>query len=208
MKDKINPKLEEGDRIVLIMMPGETDISYGDKGTVSKVNNVHSFIQYFVDWDNGSRLALIEELSDESKTVDKWMKEEDFNEMIERKKNRNIQESQISDLSDDSFLLKHFNMLFLKRYLNKLRESSVVNMFAAAPYLYMGKERLAHEHKYNDTNEAFDELVEMADKAQGEMVNGVISIIEEENKEVTVERINSYLRRYSPKIISFYSNYF
>ena len=52
MKDKINPKLEEGDRIVLIMMPGETDISYGDKGTVSKVNNVHSFIQYFVDWDN------------------------------------------------------------------------------------------------------------------------------------------------------------
>ena len=32
--------------------------------------------------------------------------------------------------------------------------------------------------------------------------------IEEENKEVTVERINAYLRRYSPKIISFYSNYF
>jgi hypothetical protein len=40
------------------------------------------------------------------------------------------------------------------------------------------------------------------------MVNGVISIIEDENKEVTVERINAYLRRYSPKIISFYSNYF
>jgi hypothetical protein len=72
----------------------------------------------------------------------------------------------------------------------------------------MGKERLAHEHKYNDTNEAFDELLDMANKAQGEMVNGVISIIEDENKEVTVERINAYLRRYSPKIISFYSNYF
>jgi hypothetical protein len=72
----------------------------------------------------------------------------------------------------------------------------------------MGKERLAHEHKYNDTNEAFDELLDMANKAQGEMVNGVISIIEDENKEVTVERINAYLRRYAPKIISFYSNYF
>jgi chromosome condensin MukBEF MukE localization factor len=99
-------------------------------------------------------------------------------------------------------------MLYLKKYLNKLRESSVVNMLAASPYLYMGKERLAHEHKYNDTNEAFDELLDMANKAQGEMVNGVISMIEDENKEVTVERINAYLRRYSPKIISFYSNYF
>jgi len=55
MKDKINPRLEEGDRIVLIMMPGETSVSYGDRGTISKVNHAHSFIQYFVDWDNGSR---------------------------------------------------------------------------------------------------------------------------------------------------------
>ena len=134
--------------------------------------------------------------------------ESEFDEMRERKMKKNIQENHSTDLTLHSLLVKHFNMLYLKKYLNKLRESSVVNMFAAAPYLYMGKERLAHEHKYNDTNEAFDELVEMADKAQGEMVNGVISIIEEENKEVTVERINSYLRRYSPKIISFYSNYF
>jgi hypothetical protein len=128
--------------------------------------------------------------------------------MIERKKNRNIQESQISDLSDDSFLLKHFNMLFLKRYLNKLRESSVVNMFAAAPYLYIGKERLAHEHKYSDTNEAFDELLDMADQAQREMVSGVINILEEENKELSSENINSKLKRYSPKIIKFYAKYY
>jgi hypothetical protein len=40
------------------------------------------------------------------------------------------------------------------------------------------------------------------------MVNGVISILEDENKEVTVENINSALRRYAPKIISFYANYF
>ncbi len=30
----------------------------------------------------------------------------------------------------------------------------------------------------------------------------------EQNKEVTVENINSALRRYAPKIISFYANYF
>ena len=200
MKSKLNPKLKEGDRIVLIDMTDEPTLSFGDKGTFTGVHKGGGFNQYKVKWDKGGSLYMLDD--------DKWMKEEDFNEMIERKKNRNIQESQISDLSDDSFLLKHFNMLFLKRYLNKLRESSVVNMFAAAPYLYMGKERLAHEHKYSDTNEVFDELLDMADQAQREMVSGVISILEEEDKELSSENINSKLKRYSPKIIKFYAKYY
>ena len=200
MKSKLNPQLKPGDRIVLIDMTDEPTLSFGDKGTFTGVHKGGGFNQYKVKWDKGGSLYMLDD--------DKWMKEEDFNEMIERKKNRNIQESQISDLSDDSFLLKHFNMLFLKRYLNKLRESSVVNMFAAAPYLYMGKERLAHEHKYSDTNEVFDELLDMADQAQREMVNGVISILEEEDKELSSENINSKLKRYSPKIIKFYAKYY
>jgi hypothetical protein len=200
MKSKLNPKLKEGDRIVLIDMTDEPTLSFGDKGTFTGVHKGGGFNQYKVKWDKGGSLYMLDD--------DKWMKEEDFNEMIERKKNRNIQESQISDLSDDSFLLKHFNMLFLKRYLNKLRESSVVNMFAAAPYLYMGKERLAHEHKYSDTNESFDELLDMADQAQREMVSGVISILEDEDKELSSENINSKLKRYSPKIIKFYAKYY
>lgn len=200
MKSKLNPKLKEGDRIVLIDMTDEPTLSFGDKGTFTGVHKGGGFNQYKVKWDKGGSLYMLDD--------DKWMKEEDFNEMIERKKNRNIQESQISDLSDDSFLLKHFNMLFLKRYLNKLRESSVVNMFAAAPYLYIGKERLAHEHKYSDTNEAFDELLDMADQSQREMVSGVISILEDEDKELSSENINSKLKRYSPKIIKFYAKYY
>ena len=200
MKSKLNPQLKPGDRIVLIDMTDEPTLSFGDKGTFTGVHKGGGFNQYKVKWDKGGSLYMLDD--------DKWMKEEDFNEMIERKKNRNIQESQISDLSDDSFLLKHFNMLFLKRYLNKLRESSVVNMFAAAPYLYIGKERLAHEHKYSDTNEAFDELLDMADQSQREMVSGVISILEEEDKELSSENINSKLKRYSPKIIKFYAKYY
>jgi len=200
MKSKLNTQLKPGDRIVLIYMTEEPTLSFGDKGTFTGVHNGGGFNQYEVKWEKGGSLYMLDE--------DKWMKEEDFNEMMEKKKNRNIQESQISDLSDDSFLLKHFNMLFLKRYLNKLRESSVVNMFAAAPYLYMGKERLAHEHKYSDTNEAFDEVLDMADQAQREMVSGVISILEEEDKELSSENINSKLKRYSPKIIKFYAKYY
>ena len=200
MSKKINPVLKPGDRIVLIEMVGETSISYGDRGTYIGEVGEMSYKQRKVEWDNGSRLFLLDE--------DKWMLESDFDEILDRKRKRNIKEAEMKEFGNDAYLLKHFDMLFLKKYLKKLQESSVVNMLAASPYLYMGKERLAHEHKYNDTNEAFDDVVDMADKAQSVMVNGVISIIEDEGKEVTVEKINSYLRRYSSKIISFYSRYY
>lgn len=200
MSKKINPVLKPGDRIVLIEMPGETTISYGDRGTYIGEVGEMAYTQRKVEWDNGSRLFLLDE--------DKWMLESDFDEILDRKRKRNIKEAEMKEFGNDAYLLKHFDMLFLKKYLKKLQESSVVNMLASSPYLYMGKERLAHEHKYNDTNEAFDDVVDMADKAQSVMVNGVISIIEDEGKEVTVEKINSYLRRYSSKIISFYSRYY
>ena len=200
MSKKINPVLKPGDRIVLIEMVGETSISYGDRGTYIGEVGEMSYKQRKVEWDNGSRLFLLDE--------DKWMLESDFDEILDKKRKRNIKEAEMKEFGNDAYLLKHFDMLFLKKYLKKLQESSVVNMLAASPYLYMGKERLAHEHKYNDTNEAFDDVVDMADKAQSVMVNGVISIIEDEGKEVTVEKINSYLRRYSSKIISFYSRYY
>ena len=82
MKDKINPRLEVGDRIVLIMMPGEDAVSYGDRGKVIKVNNASSFIQYFIEWDNGSTLAMIEDIGDKSNVGDRWMKEDVFEALM------------------------------------------------------------------------------------------------------------------------------
>ena len=38
MKDLINPRLNVDDRIVLIAMPGEDAVTYGDRGTVIRVN--------------------------------------------------------------------------------------------------------------------------------------------------------------------------
>ena len=207
MKDKINPKLEEGDRIVLIMMPGETDISYGDKGTVSKVNNVHSFIQYFVDWDNGSRLALIEELSDESKTVDKWMKEDSFDNLMKLKQKKNLEESQqrkeMERLMSNVEVFRTFDRKFLFSFLEKLRETGIINMIGASPYLYMGSDRIYSENKYNENkdDDAFDELVEMADEAKDKMIQGAVKVLENEGKEITVENVSRVVKRYSSKVL-------
>jgi hypothetical protein len=207
MKDKINPRLEEEDRIVLIMMPGETSVSYGDRGTVIKVNHASSFIQYFVQWDNGSTLALIEDLGDESNTIDKWMKEDIFDILMKSKKRKNLGESdqrkKMEHLMSNVEVFRTFDRQFLFAFLEKLRESGIVNMFGAAPYLYMGSDRIASVHKYdeNKDDEAFDELVEMADEAKDKMIQGAVKVLQKEGKEITVESVSRVIKRYSSKVL-------
>jgi hypothetical protein len=59
-------------------------------------------------------------------------------------------------------------------------------MFQAGQYLYLGKERIEHEHKYNefsdDTQEAFDEVLDMAEEVRDEMIRGAFSSIDSINQ--------------------------
>ena len=75
----LNSELNIGDRVVLIDMKGESQMSYGDIGVVTGIDNFNGIKQYRVNWDNGSKLSL---LSDS----DKWMKEDEFIEMKKKKK--------------------------------------------------------------------------------------------------------------------------
>lgn len=77
----LNPELNIGDRIVLINMNGETQVSYGDIGTVKGIQKFTDILQYQVNWDNGSKLSLLAD-------ADKWMKENDFIEMMDKKKRK------------------------------------------------------------------------------------------------------------------------
>ena len=72
MNSKINPKLEEGDRVVLIVMSDPySPVTVGTKGTViGKGSDPWSKEPlYYVEWDNGRTLNLV---GDE----DVWVKEE------------------------------------------------------------------------------------------------------------------------------------
>ena len=206
MKDKINPRLKEGDRIVLIMMPGEDSVSYGDRGTISKVNPAHSFIQYFVDWDNGSRLAMIEDIGDKSSVGDRWMMEDVFEALMDLKKRKNLGESEeekMKKFMSNVEVFRTFDREFLFKFLEKLRESGIVNMYAAAPYLYMGGGRIYGENHYNENKdeEAFEELVEMADEAKDKMIQGAVKILEKEGKEITVEKVSRVIKKYAGMVL-------
>lgn len=192
---EFNPKLKKGDNITLLYMKGET-MSPGLKGTVISVENVFGEDIIQVDWENGRKLSLLS-------TEDAWTK-------TEAKK---IEEA----YRDDSWLSKNldianFNTTVLLNFLIKLRDSGITNMFGAAPYLYMGKDRIEHEFHYRDFDELgdqeerFQEMLSMADEAQSEMIKGVIKILEKENKELDIDTINNYLRKYSQKILMHYIN--
>ena len=190
----INPELKNGDRIILLHMSGESSVPDGTHGTVYSVDKVFGDIQYGVEWDNGSKLAL---LSD----TDMWDKEERF------KVKKRITEDRDKFIMDNIELFKYFNIKFLKKYLLMVRESSITNMMGASPYLYIGRERIQHEFKYKDIHneEAFEEVLDHANQAQAEMINGVINYLNDKGIEEDMSSINKYLQRFATKIVQTYT---
>lgn len=210
MSQLINPKLNEGDRVVCIFMVGETSVMPGDRGKVSSLGNGPGFTQYFVDWDNGSRLSLIDE---GEKTNDRWMYESDYDMRIKKKKpeikesrDKSPQLKQMEHLMDNINVFRLFDSKFLFDYLEKVRESGVVNMFAAASYLYVGSDRIAHEHKYNEgkDEEAFEQVIEMADEAKEKMIQGALKVLEKEGKEIDVGLVAKRIKIYSTKVLDMF----
>ena len=188
----INPELQKGDKVILLHMEGEM-MSPGSKGTVINVSRdpfEKEGMIYNVKWDEGSTLSLLS-------VTDAW------------KKIESIQENSFESAKwflDNRAIAENFNTRFLGEYLEKVRESGITNMFGASQYLYMGKERLEHDFKYKDVgnDEAFEEVLEMADKSQHEMINGVMKILEKEKKEMDINVINRYIQRYATLVLNYW----
>ena len=163
-------------------------------GTRGTVTSTFSFDQdtmnYGVKWDDGSRLNLLND-------VDTYMLEDDFPK-------GQIAEAHWTD--DATEISQNFKFGILRKFLNRLRESGVVNMFGASPYLYMGREKIDSKHRYDvdDDNEAYEEMLELADKVKDEMIRGVIKDLQSRNKEVTVEEVNRMIGKWANKILHFH----
>jgi hypothetical protein len=203
-----NPELQPGDRVICIFMDDiHSPIHMGTPGTVINRSVVFGEIQYYVEWDNGSRLALMVD-------IDKWVKEEDMKNRRKKTQESVMETTKKGFLKENFFqqnkeLFKYFNHAFLHKYLKKLRESGVVNMMGAAPYFYLGSERIAHEHHYDDNKneEAFEEVVKMADQARDEMIRGAMKALEDEGKEITTNEVQKMIQKYSKKMLLAYTKF-
>ena len=199
----INPKLKVGDRVQILHMEDEMDsVPMGTWGEVTRVSNVMGEDIYGVKWDNGQSLNILS-------TTDVWDTEENRGKFKKKKITEQDEAQRHNNLYRNIDVFTNFKMRYLHEYLKKVRDCGVVNMYQAAPFLYMGKDRMEHFFRYQDTeNEICEEVLDMANMAQHEMVTGVIKVLESQGKEDSLEIINRYLQRYSQKVLENYINLF
>ena len=196
MKGPLNPELKVGDKIMCYHMEGETSVSPGIIGVVRKIgrdpfeDENSQIIE--VKWENGSTLALIS-------STDAWKK------VVEE-----IQEATGSPeydfFSKNPEVFENFDYKFLKKFLQKVRDSGVINMFQAAPFLYSGKEWIDRYHGENqEDNEAFQEVLEMADDAKNKMIQGLLKYMESKNMDADdMSRVNNLINRFAIKVNQLY----
>lgn len=208
----INPELEIGQEVILLHMDNDTSIPPGTKGKVVAINVVVGDTVYAVKWEDGSQLSLVS-------SVDLWDTPENMAKRKKRVQEIEIKKKSITEVDEferskklmkNIDVFRHFNMRFLNQYLKMVRKSGIVNMFGASPYLYLGKDRIEHEFKYKNipNEESFEEVLENADQAQSEMINGVINVLNSEGKEESLENINRYIQRYAQKVLLNYIHLF
>jgi hypothetical protein len=195
----LNPELNVGDRVVIMDMSGESGIKPGMGGDVRRITKVFGTTQYEVKWDDGYSLQI---LSD----VDKWMKEEDWERLKNRRKK--IDESIDPDFArKNKNLVQDFEMAKMHKFYNALRISSVINMFAASSYFWMGKDRIAHQHFYeemdDDRAEAFEEVLDSADEIKDILIRGSLKTLEREGKQVTLDAVKRVAEKKAKQIVSF-----
>ena len=195
-KRELNPPLSSGDRIMCLHMDGETDVPPMTTGTVRSVTKdpfEDDGLIINMSWDNGSQLGLVS-------VTDSWVKE--HKEQIEEQ----TFSREYDFFSKNPELFENFDYKFLRDYLYKLRESSVINMFQAAPFLYSGREWIDRYYGENqEDNEPFQELLDMSEESRNKMVQGLLKYMESKNMSLDdMGRVNAQLTRIAQKIVQLY----
>ena len=199
MAEELNTEVKVGDRVILYYMQNETSVTPGTKGTVTKIDRdptVPNAIMIKVDWDNGSKLPL---LSD----TDVW-------KVIENKPIEEQRDPFYDIYRRNPDVFKHFDYDFFRDFLLKLRNSGIVNMFSAAPFIYAGREHIDRYYgEGREEDENFQKLLEVADKSRNKLIQGILSYMEEKKMNFDDEnKINSLASRFSKDLWSIYANSF
>jgi len=204
---QLNPKLEPGDRIVLLHMDDPySAVRMGTKGTVLKIVKVPFDMgyQYNVKWDDGSVLDLLPE-------ADSWVLATD----VKSKKNLTTEEfgNELKTLSKHKDIIKNMDYRPVLDYLKLVQKSGLVNMLQAMPFL-MTDSRDLHKliYKFDGEPDDYPELFENVDDVRQILVSETIRIMEENNMEfndITINRVfQKVCRAVMEMYVSLYSTYF
>ena len=204
---QLNPKLEPGDRIVLLHMDDPySAVRMGTKGTVLKIVRVPFDMgyQYNVKWDDGSVLDLLPE-------ADSWVLATD----VKSKKNLTTEEfsQELKTLSKHKDIIKNMDYRPVLDYLKLVQKSGLVNMLQARVFLMSDSKNL-HKliYKFDGEPEDYPELFENIDEVRDILINETIRIMQEQNMEFDDHTVNRVFQKVCGAVmemyISLYSTYF
>jgi hypothetical protein len=90
-----------------------------------------------------------------------------------------------------------------------LKDSGVINIFQAQPFLYSGREWIDRYYgEDQEDNEDFQEVLEMADEAKNKMIQGVLKYMESKGIEIELDKVNNLIAKSSSKILRLYYSFF
>ena len=213
MSKKQNPKLKEGDRIVLIYMPGE-DVDTGTKGKVKRIGQQPSFgsefdYMYDVEWYDDDE-KVISTLSLLPQT-DTWMLDREYSQ-------NDLNEGRVIDLDELikrhewSRLFKKSDLKSIMEYLEIIRRLGVVNMFESGQFLGKTKEYLTKyfdlyrmQQDLNDKDEEFiEKILEMSENVRNIMISAAINDLEQKNKEITGSSATHRVNRLATEVVKYF----
>jgi hypothetical protein len=213
MSKKQNPKLKEGDRIVLIYMPGE-DVDTGTKGKVKRIGQQPSFgsefdYMYDVEWYDDDE-KVISTLSLLPQT-DTWMLDREYSQ-------NDLNEGRVIDLDELikrhewSRLFKKSDLKSIMEYLEIIRRLGVVNMFESGQFLGKTKEYLTKyfdlyrmQQDLDDKDEEFiEKILEMSENVRNIMISAAVTDLEQKNKEITGSSATHRVNRLATEVVKYF----
>jgi len=200
MKGQINLLPNVGDKVECLYMDKESDVLPGTIGEVVRVQEdpfVDDAVMIYVNWESGSSLPL---LSD----ADKWrvLKKENLEEQANEHPEHEF-------FANNTEIFEFFDYRFLFNYLKKIQESGITNMFGSSPLLYAGEE---HIDRYfgegQEDNEAFQEVLEMAEESKRKMIQGTMKYLESKDMDLEMDKFNSQIKRMARQVLGMYVNFY
>jgi len=216
MSKKQNPKLKEGDRIVLIYMPGE-DVDTGTKGKVKRIGQQPSFgsefdYMYDVEWYDDDE-KVISTLSLLPQT-DTWMLDREYsqNDQNDLNEGRIIDLDELIKRHEWSRLFKKSDLKSIMEYLNAIKQLGVVNMFESGQFLGKTEDYLTTYfnlyRKQQDLDDKDEELIkkilEMSEMVRNIMISAAVTDLEQKNKEITGSSATHRVNRLATEVVKYF----
>jgi len=216
MNKKQNPKLKEGDRIVLIYMPGE-DVDTGTKGKVKRIGQQPSFgsefdYMYDVEWyDDDEKVISTLSLLPQSDT---WMLDREYsqNDQNDLNEGRIIDLDELIKRHEWSRLFKKSDLKSIMEYLNAIKRLGVVNMFESGQFLGKTEDYLTTYfnlyRKQQDLDDKDEELIkkilEMSEMVRNIMISAAVTDLEQKNKEITGSSATHRVNRLATEVVKYF----